>query len=134
MAPTYRNERNGDVVTVTGANADRLDSLDNWTKMSDADVEAAAAEQADSQAASVGPVPAGPADAGIGQPNGVDTPVGDAATANDVHDEAVAADEAPKGNASREEWEAYALAHGATETDVADLGRDELRDTYGPKA
>jgi hypothetical protein len=40
----------------------------------------------------------------------------------------------PKGNASREEWAAYALTRpGVTEEALADLGRDEIRDTYGPK-
>src|SRR6266702_131934 len=33
----------------------------------------------------------------------------------------------PKGNASREEWAAYALGHGMTEDDVEPLTRDEIR-------
>jgi len=33
----------------------------------------------------------------------------------------------PKGNASRDEWWAYALGHGLTEEDVASLSRDEIR-------
>jgi DNA helicase TIP49 (TBP-interacting protein) len=38
----------------------------------------------------------------------------------------------PKGNASREEWEAYALGHGATAEDLESLGRDEIRDQFTP--
>lgn len=37
----------------------------------------------------------------------------------------------PAGNASAEDWRAYALTQGATEDEVADLSRNELRDTYG---
>lgn len=52
------------------------------------------------------------------------------------HIERVDPDEVPAGNAKREEWAAYALAHGASEDDLIDedgkeLGRDELRDKYG---
>jgi len=36
----------------------------------------------------------------------------------------------PKGNASRDEWWAYALGHGLTEEDVASLSRDEIRDHF----
>lgn len=39
--------------------------------------------------------------------------------------------EQPAGNASAEEWRAYALTQGATEDEVADLSRNELRDLYG---
>lgn len=41
--------------------------------------------------------------------------------------------ERPAGNASAEDWRAYALTQGATEDEVADLSRNELRDAYGPK-
>jgi hypothetical protein len=37
----------------------------------------------------------------------------------------------PAGNASREEWAAFAVAHGAAPAEVAALGRDELRDRFG---
>jgi hypothetical protein len=45
-------------------------------------------------------------------------------------------DEAPKGNASREDWAAYAEGKGATAEELADpadggLSRDDLRDKYG---
>jgi len=36
----------------------------------------------------------------------------------------------PKGNASREEWAAYALGHGLTADDVEPLTRDEIRDHF----
>jgi len=41
----------------------------------------------------------------------------------------------PKGNASRDEWAAYALGHGLTEEDLApadreQLTRDEIRDHF----
>lgn len=39
-------------------------------------------------------------------------------------------DARPSGNASRDEWEAYALANGRTEDDVADLTRNEIRDLF----
>lgn len=47
--------------------------------------------------------------------------------------------EAPKGNAPREEWAEYAVnVKGAKPEDLVDddgkeLGRDELREKYGPK-
>lgn len=41
-----------------------------------------------------------------------------------------AAASVPAGNASREAWAAYALSVGATEADIADLTRDQLRDRY----
>jgi hypothetical protein len=34
----------------------------------------------------------------------------------------------PAGNASRDEWEAYALSHGETAEDLEGLGRDAIRD------
>lgn len=45
-------------------------------------------------------------------------------------------DETPAGNASRDEWADYALAHGASADDLVDedgkpLGRNELREKYG---
>jgi len=40
------------------------------------------------------------------------------------------ADGLPKGNASREEWAAYALGHGLTAADVEPLSRDEIRDHF----
>jgi hypothetical protein len=36
----------------------------------------------------------------------------------------------PKGNASRDEWWAYALGHGLTAEDVEPLSRDEIRDHF----
>lgn len=42
----------------------------------------------------------------------------------------VAPEGAPSGNASRDEWEAYALANGRTEEDVAELSRNEIRDLF----
>lgn len=39
--------------------------------------------------------------------------------------------ERPAGNASAEDWRAYALTQGATEDEVADLSRNDLRDQYG---
>lgn len=46
------------------------------------------------------------------------------------HLERVPESDEPAGNASTEEWRAYALKHGASEEEVADKGRDELRDKY----
>lgn len=52
------------------------------------------------------------------------------ATAHAV-EEALAEDERPAGNASRDVWAAYVLAAGlATEDEITDLTRDQLRDTY----
>src|SRR6266581_4685080 len=36
----------------------------------------------------------------------------------------------PKGNASREEWAAYALGHGLTADEVEPLSRDEIRNHF----
>lgn len=38
--------------------------------------------------------------------------------------------ESPKGNASHDEWEAYARTQGATDEDLDGLGRDAIRDKY----
>lgn len=38
--------------------------------------------------------------------------------------------EQPAGNASRDAWHAYAVSQGATEGDLADLNRNEIRDRY----
>lgn len=43
-------------------------------------------------------------------------------------------EEQPAGNASADDWRAYALTQGATEDEVADLSRNELRDQYGKDA
>lgn len=43
-------------------------------------------------------------------------------------------EEQPKGNASRDDWATYALAHGASDDDIADLSRDQLREQYGNRA
>jgi hypothetical protein len=40
-------------------------------------------------------------------------------------------EEPPSGNASADAWRDYALTQGATEDEVADLSRNELRDLYG---
>jgi hypothetical protein len=40
-------------------------------------------------------------------------------------------EEQPAGNASVDAWRGYALTQGATEDEVADLSRNELRDKYG---
>ena len=48
----------------------------------------------------------------------------------DAADEPVGVDGQPAGNASRDEWEAYALTHGATADDLDGLGRDAIRDLY----
>ena len=40
--------------------------------------------------------------------------------------------EPPAGNASIEEWAEYAKARGATDADIEGLGRNELREKYGP--
>lgn len=65
------------------------------------------------------------ADAATEAANAAAQPAADAAT--------VAADDAqadaagrPRGNASRDEWAAYALAHGTSEEQIANLSRDEI--------
>lgn len=47
-----------------------------------------------------------------------------------VDAEAIVSDEAPAGNASRDEWEAYALSTGRTEDDLEGLSRNEIRDLF----
>lgn len=39
--------------------------------------------------------------------------------------------EAPKGNASLEDWQDYARARGASPEDIDGLTRDELREQFG---
>jgi hypothetical protein len=39
-------------------------------------------------------------------------------------------DDRPAGNASQEEWHAYAVAQGMPEDEAASLSRNELRDRY----
>jgi hypothetical protein len=41
--------------------------------------------------------------------------------------------EEPAGNAGLEEWQAYAKSKGATDEDLADKGRNDLRSEYGSK-
>lgn len=41
--------------------------------------------------------------------------------------------EEPAGNASADEWREYAVAQGASEDEVADLSRNDLRDQYSSK-
>lgn len=42
--------------------------------------------------------------------------------------------EAPAGNASLEDWAAYAVAQGADEEHVKSRSRDQLREEFSPKA
>ena len=47
-------------------------------------------------------------------------------------EEALGEDGRPAGNAKREVWAEWVLAAGlATEDDITDMSRDQLRDTYG---
>lgn len=66
---------------------------------------------------------------GLSDPASVDVKDGDAAADQEP------VDGAPKGNASRDDWVAYARAQGAPEEQLADdgsgLSRDELRAQYG---
>lgn len=39
----------------------------------------------------------------------------------------------PPGNASREEWAAYGLTQGSSETEIEPLTRDDLRARFTPK-
>lgn len=36
----------------------------------------------------------------------------------------------PRANASLAKWQAYAVAHGHTDEEVADLSRDDIRDLF----
>lgn len=54
-----------------------------------------------------------------------------AAQANDAKDTPA---EAPSGSASKADWQAYARSTGASDADLDGLTRDQLRDTFGPKA
>lgn len=56
----------------------------------------------------------------------------DAYATHHVVEEALAEGERPPGNASRDVWATYVLTAGlATEDEITDLTRDDLRDTYG---
>lgn len=39
-------------------------------------------------------------------------------------------DDKPAGNASREEWEAYAVANGKTAEEMAEMSRNDIRDLF----
>ncbi len=58
----------------------------------------------------------------------VDYELGDDTPA--VEQTARASDELPKGNASLQEWQAYALAHGLTAEELEPLTRDQIRDHF----
>jgi len=45
-------------------------------------------------------------------------------------DAAPAADEKPSGNASHDEWAAYAVSQGMSQDEAEALSRNELRDLY----
>ena len=62
------------------------------------------------------------------EPFKVDYEVGDEAPA--VEQTAEAGDELPKGNASLQEWQTYALAHGLTAEELEPLTRDQIRDHF----
>jgi hypothetical protein len=47
VSPTYKNDHNDDVVTVTGAEAERLETLPNWHRVSSKELEKA--EKADKE-------------------------------------------------------------------------------------
>lgn len=59
---------------------------------------------------------------------GTDTPVDETTASSVPVDETTT--ELPGGNASRDEWETYALAHGRTAEDLDGLKRDEIRDLF----
>lgn len=50
-----------------------------------------------------------------------------AATSTDATDPSGEQDQKPAGNATAEEWRAYAIDHGVPEDEAAGMGRDELR-------
>ena len=62
------------------------------------------------------------------EPFKVDYEVGDDAPAEAVAPEAGGG--LPKGNASLQEWQAYALAHGLTAEELEPLTRDQIRDHF----
>ncbi len=66
------------------------------------------------------------------EPFKVDYELGDEATepVPENKQPAEAGDEAPKGNASLQEWQAYALAHGLTAEELEPLTRDQIRDHF----
>jgi hypothetical protein len=65
-------------------------------------------------------------------PGAVVAPAPEEEADEEAAEEPVEDDGLPKGNASREEWAAYALAHGLTEDEVGPLTRDEIRDRFAP--
>lgn len=44
--------------------------------------------------------------------------------------EAEPVDDKPAGNASTEEWRAYAVANGVAEDEAAEMGRDQIRELF----
>jgi len=56
------------------------------------------------------------------------------AESEESNTDATASVEPPAGNASAEEWRTYAVSSGqATDAEVPDMSRNDLRDAYGSK-
>lgn len=114
MSVHYRNLNTGEVIERDQPSA-RLDALDNWERVDNAD-----------EARAEPPVSDGvlhrPGMATAKQTNGSATPtlVGEA----DVP-------ERPADRAPKSEWTAYAVAQGADPGDAEDMTRAELIDRYG---
>lgn len=66
-----------------------------------------------------------------GAPLPDDLASGEAERLADFLEDDAAPVEAPKGNASLDEWQAYAQARGASAEDIDGLSRDELRERFG---
>lgn len=62
---------------------------------------------------------------------GVTVPDPEATNADTNADLNASSVEEPAGNASKDEWREFALAQGASEDEVADLSRNDLRDRFG---
>lgn len=65
-----------------------------------------------------------------GESSAADVDVDVAAPLSEPEPAVEAGGEKPAGNASEAEWRAYALANGKSEADLADLGRNEIRDLF----
>jgi hypothetical protein len=68
-----------------------------------------------------------PVNAGVADPHGPEV----VSTEVDGQTPPITVPDVPAGNASREDWAAYALAIGATADEIDGLGRDEIRDQFG---
>lgn len=97
---------------------------DGFAKLADGEPESVLARPATAAATTIKPDGPSAANPEVG---GTVTESGNSAPEIPNPDEGKEADGKPRGNASRDEWVAYALANGKTEDDLKGLTQTEIR-------